>query len=303
MTEIRYTKNEEMAKIPSLTISKDLTERRRVVQSLTMFDDEFFSTVMADKDVCEEVLRVLTGIEDLVLKDGKAQYNLRNLGGHSVVLDFFGEDSKGQLYNIEVQKENQGHHKKRVRYYQGLIDTSMLDKGVPYEKLPELYLIYLTKFDLFKLGRVKYEVHRIIEGTDIRLDDGVHEVYINAANEDGTLVSALLQFFLATSSSHTAFPKLSERIQYFKEQKEGIKHMSEVVERLIEQKKKEWQQEAWSGGREEGLELGLGKGEERAKEIVVRNAVKMGLSIDAISQLTGLSEKEIRAVEADDQEK
>ena len=72
---------------------------------------------------------------------------------------------------------------------------------------------------------------------------------------------------------------------------------------MIEQKKKEWQQEAWSGGREEGLELGLGKGEERAKEIVVRNAVKMGLSIDAISQLTGLSEKEIRAVEADDQEK
>lgn len=270
-------------------------ERRRVVQSLTMFDDEFFSTVMADKDVCEEVLRVLTGIEDLVLKDGKAQYNLRNLGGHSVVLDFFGEDSKGQLYNIEVQKENRGHHKKRVRYYQGLIDTSMLDKGVPYEKLPELYLIYLTKFDLFKLGRVKYEVHRIVEGTDIRLDDGVHEVYINAANEDGTLVSALLQFFLATSSSHTAFPKLSERIQYFKEKKEGIKHMSEVVERLIEQKKKEWQQEAWSGGREEGhLE---------EKQVTVRNAVKMGLSINAISQLTGLSEKEIRAVEADDQEK
>ena len=95
--------------------------------------------------------------------------------------------------------------------------------------------------------------------------------------------------------------------------------MSEVVERLIEQKKKEWQQEAWSGGREEGraeghakglaqglsqgLAQGLGKGEERAKEVVVRNAVKMGLSIDAIAQLTGLSEKEIREVEANVREK
>ena len=29
LTEIRYTKNEEMAEIPSLTISQDLTERRR----------------------------------------------------------------------------------------------------------------------------------------------------------------------------------------------------------------------------------------------------------------------------------
>ena len=286
-------------------------EKQRVVQSLTMFDDEFFSTVMADKDVCEEVLRVLTGIEDLVLKDGKPQYALRNLGSHSVVLDFFGEDSKGQLYNIEVQKNDQGHHPKRVRYYQGLIDTSMLDKGVPYEKLPELYLIYITKFDLFELGKVKYVVHRIIEGTDIRLDDGVHEVYVNAASKDETLVSALLQFFLETSSSHTAFPKLSERIQYFKEKREGIEHMSEVVERLIEQKKKVWQQEARLEGRaegraeglEQGLERGFGKGEERAKEIVVRNAVKMGLSIDAIAQLTGLSEKEIREVEANVQEK
>lgn len=262
-------------------------ERQRVVRSLTMFDDEFFSTVMADQGVCEEVLRVLTGIEDLVLKDSKAQYILRNLGGHSVVLDFFGEDSKGQLYNIEVQKENQGHHKKRVRYYQGLIDTSMLDKGVPYEKLPELYLIYITKFDLFELGRVKYEVHRIIGGTDIRLDDGVHEVYLNAASQDETLVSALLQFFLATSSSHAAFPRLSERIQYFKEKKEGIEHMSEVVERLMERRKEEWQQEA--------------RAEE--KHIMIQNALEMGLPIDAISRLTGLSEKEIRAAEANAQEK
>lgn len=88
---------------------------------------------------------------------------------------------------------------------------------MPYEKLPEFYLIYLTKFDLFKLGRVKYEVCHMIRGTDICLNDDVHEVYVNAASKGETLVSALLQFFLATLSSHTAFPKLSERIQLQRE--------------------------------------------------------------------------------------
>ena len=76
---------------------------------------------------------------------------------------------------------DQDDHRKRVRYYQSNIDISYLDKGRKYEELPEVYLIYMTKFELFKLGQTKYTIHRSIAGTDVVLDNGVHELYINAA--------------------------------------------------------------------------------------------------------------------------
>ena len=194
-------------------------QRRELVQSLTMFDDEFFSVVMEDEGVCEEVLRVLTGIEDLRVKKVKTQFSLRHLKAHGAVLDALAEDSTGKLYDIEVQKTDDVDHGRRLRYYQGSMDTYLVDKGVKYEDLPELYLIYITEFDLFKLGMVKYEVCRMIRGTEICLDNGIHEIYISAASTDESKLSKLIQFFTETASMHMQFPKLSERIQYFKEKK------------------------------------------------------------------------------------
>ena len=53
----------------------------------------------------EVMLRILTQRDDLHVIKVRTQYNIRNLVGHSVVLDGFAEDSQGKLYNIEVQVE------------------------------------------------------------------------------------------------------------------------------------------------------------------------------------------------------
>ena len=95
------------------------------------------------------------------------------------------------------------------------------------------------------------------------------------------------------------FPALSKRIQQYKTEEKGVTEVSAAFEILTA----ELMQKSRAEGREEGRAEGFEKGEERAKEVMVRNAVKMGLSIDAIVQLTGLSEKEIREVEANAQEK
>ena len=128
----------------------------------------------------------------------------------------------------------------------------------------------------------------MIRGTEICLDNGVHEIYISAASTDESTLSKLIQFFTETASMHMQFPKLSERIQYFKEKKEGIEHMSEVVERLIEQKKKDWQQEAWSGGRAEG------RAEE--KRLMIQDAFKSGVPLKTIVQFSRLSEEEVQEI-------
>lgn len=124
---------------------------------------------------------------------------------------------------------DQDDHRKRVRYYQSNIDISYLDKGRKYEELPEVYLIYMTKFELFKLGQTKYTIHRSIAGTDVVLDNGVHELYINAANDDGSTVAALMEFFTETKTREQQFPELSDRIQYLKEDRKGVTRMCEAM--------------------------------------------------------------------------
>ena len=80
------------------TLMGTFEENRELVHSFTMFDDNFFSVVMEDEACCEEALRILTGIRDLMVIEVKTQYSIRNLGTHSVVLDILAEDSAHQVY-------------------------------------------------------------------------------------------------------------------------------------------------------------------------------------------------------------
>ena len=273
------------------TLMGTFEEKREFVRSFTMFDDNFFAMVMEDKASCEETLRVLTGIRDLVVKTVKTQYSIRNLGTHSVILDALAEDSSHRLYNIELQASNNDDHQKRVRYYQSNIDISYLDKGEAYEDLPEVYLIYMTKFDLFKLGRACYIVNRSIDGTDVILDNGVHEIYVNSANNEQTEVSELMRFFIGTASSNEQFPRLSQRIQYFKEQKEGVELMCEAVRKYGDEREHR--------GRAEGR----AEGQRREKITMVQQALKLGMPVDVIAQLVRLPVEEVKQIIADSQSK
>ena len=257
-------------RITDETLTGTFEQKRELVRSFTMFDDDFFAVVMEDKAAAQEVLRVLTEIPDLVVKSIKTQYSIRNLGTHSVVLDALAEDSRHKLYNLELQVADRDDHQKRVRYYQSNIDISYLDKGKNYEELPELYLIYLTKFDLFQMGRTKYAVGRIIIGTDRMLDNGIHELYINAAHDDGTEIAELMEFFTETGIRKQQFPGLSDRIQYLKEEKEGVTRMCEAVRKYGDERQ-----------HQERLET-------------IREALKMKLPIDSIAKLVRLPVEEVQ---------
>ncbi len=100
-------------RITDETLMGTFEQKRELVRSFTMFDDDFFAVVMEDKAAAQEVLRVLTEIPDLIVKSVKTQYSIRNLGTHSVILDASAEDSEHKLYNLELQVANQDDHQKR----------------------------------------------------------------------------------------------------------------------------------------------------------------------------------------------
>ncbi len=57
----------------------------------------------------------------------------------SVRLDIYVEDGKETVYNIEMQTAENRNLPKRTRYYQGMIDLNILEKGDNYKNMSRGY--------------------------------------------------------------------------------------------------------------------------------------------------------------------
>ncbi len=204
-------------------------QKREQVKQFNLMHDDFFAVVMQNKKAIQTVLRILLKKKSLKVIDVRVQYSMRNLIGHSAVLDVLAEDNKGKLYNVEVQVKNADDYQKRTRYYQASIDTAFLNKGKHYKDLPDLYLIFITAFDIFGDDKVCYEVERVLKEQKRVVDNGVHELYFNASAQDNTEISDLLQFFMNTDENNDKFDELSKIVKHFKETEEGVTAVCDEV--------------------------------------------------------------------------
>ena len=204
-------------------------QKKAQVKQFNLMHDDFFAVVMQNKEPLEVVLRILLQKKDLVVKEVRVQYVMRNIISHSVILDVFAEDSTGKLYNVEVQVENRDNYQKRVRSYQANMDTAFLNKGKHYSELPDLYLIFISSFDLFKHGKVFYEVQRVLKGFDQVVDNGVHELYFNTTVNDGSEIAKLLHYFEDTDADVDDYGALSDAVKHYKNTEEGVSQVCDEV--------------------------------------------------------------------------
>ena len=204
-------------------------QKRAQVQQFNLMHDDFFAVVMQDKAALETALRILLSKKDLIVTDVRVQYSVRNMIGHSAILDALAEDSKGKLYNIEVQVKNIDDYQKRTRYYQANMDVSFLRKGRHYSELPDIYIIFISSFDIFGKNDVRYEVKRILDGYQEVVDNGVYELYFNTKANDNSEIAKLLQYFENTDDSVTEYGALSDAVRYYKDTEEGVSAVCDEV--------------------------------------------------------------------------
>ena len=91
-------------------------ETQEIIDKLTAMEDTFFHKLVEDSDFCEELIQTVTGKKSLRLVEATAQKSLRNIKGRSVVLDAYCIDTDNDNYDVEVQKEDNDDHQRRVRY-------------------------------------------------------------------------------------------------------------------------------------------------------------------------------------------
>lgn len=73
----------------------------------------------------------------------------------SIRLDVYTMDEDRSVYSTEVQKINTGNLVKRSRFYQALIDGSLLLPGeIDFNDMQPSYLISVMPFDLWGMGDI-----------------------------------------------------------------------------------------------------------------------------------------------------
>lgn len=160
--------------------------QKKNYEELEMKDDFMFGKVMENQELCREILETLLGISiDAITYPEKQKSIDITSEGRSVRLDVYVQDDQATVYDAEMQQgtRQDGHSRElpqRSRYYQGMIDLNLLEKGVPYQDLQKCYIIFICTFDPFGKGRHRYTFQNICEeDTDIRLSDQSIKIFFN----------------------------------------------------------------------------------------------------------------------------
>lgn len=153
----------------------------KAFEELQIKDDFMFSVIMRKPKFCKPFLERILGIKISRIKYPKSQETIDiSADAKSVRLDIYVEDGKETVYNIEMQTTENRNLPKRTRYYQGMIDLNILEKGNNYKDLKRSFVIFVCTFDLFGKGRHIYTFENCcIQNPELRLGDDTTKIILN----------------------------------------------------------------------------------------------------------------------------
>lgn len=212
---------------------------REEAKKLNPIDDLMFRTMAEDVKFCEEILRVILEDEALTVLESTPQYAGTNPQGRSVILDAKCVLGDGRKIDIEVQKANDDDHQRRVRYNGAILTTNLTDPGEKFKDVPDVCVVFISKFDIFNGNLPLYHVDRVIRETGEKVDNGFEEVYVNAKVKDGSDVSELMEVFVNDDAYNNKFPITSGSKRRYKETEEGQQVMCEIMERIAKEEREE----------------------------------------------------------------
>lgn len=207
-------------------------------------DDVFFEVLAKDIPFDQEMLRLILGDKNLIVKDVIVQSDERNLYGRSVRLDALCILGNGAKCNVEVQRSDNDNHVKRVRYNASMITVKESDTGTDYSRIPEVYVVYISEFDIFKRNKTVYHIEKIIKETGDTIDDGLHEIFVNTKIHDGTEIAEFMKHFTETRFDDPRFPCFTNAVKAIKDTEGGRGSMCKIMEEYAKEYAEEYSREA-----------------------------------------------------------
>lgn len=250
---------------------------REDARKLNPIDDALFMVMAEELDFCQEILRVILNDYKLVVVRHNPQKILKNLQGRSCTLDLECILGNGKHVGVEVQKSDDDDHQRRIRYDSSLLSTNTAEPNTKFFDVPDVIMVFISKFDIFAGGYPLYHIDRIIRELGVPADNGLQEVYVNAAVDDGSDVAKLMDIFKNDDVyDDVLFPATSEVKRRFKTTDEGVSRMCEIIEK--------YKNEGRAEGRDEG----------RAE--IIQGMLKANISMEQIVKITGLTMEKIISI-------
>ena len=153
-------------------------------KELDFTDDFFFCKILTkNKGLCIELLELILKIKikKIVFMTEQKPIEI-TADARGIRLDVYVEDENETVYDIEMQPTKKTNLPKRSRYYQGMIDLNLIERGADFNELKKSYVIFICLEDPFKEGLQVYTFeNRCRECASLVLGDDTIKVFINAA--------------------------------------------------------------------------------------------------------------------------
>ena len=262
------------------------------LKELNLTNRFLFDEVMEDPQTHQDVLSIIFGKEIPLLEHNETEKEMRvSPLIRSIRMDVYSMDEEKSVYNTEVQGKRKADLAKRSRYYQAMVDTSLLEPGIPnYNLLNTSYIIMIMPFDLFGYGKYKYTFQaRCEEVPECVLDDKATRIFLNTRGYNDDKVSKELVdllHYLENTTDEQALEAKSERIRRIhnrvcevrSSEEVGVKYMQAWEEKYYER------EEAREEGREQGRLIGRNEGELLKLIALVQKKWRKGKTLDVIAE-------------------
>ena len=308
--------------MPSNYIRFDWTMKRLLRNKANFVVLEgFLTTLLNEKIVIQKLLESESNQEDEFDK-----YNR---------VDMLAENSKGELILIEVQNNNEYAYFQRILFGTSKLVTEYINRGEGYYKVRKVYSVNIVYFSLGSgkdtVYHGKTEFRGIHQGDMLELTpfqkqtfkvDTVSqlypEYYILKVNDFNQVAKSPLEewiYYLNTgdipdSATAPGLTEARERLKLDKMTKAELeayyRHLDNIVilkDNIFTERaegraegREEGRAEGHAEGRVEGRVEGINEGRLEEKRETASNMKTLNIPLDVISQVTGLSIEEIKAL-------
>ena len=275
--------------------------------AITIKNNFLFQETLRNKSLCKQLLERVLHIQVKTIRYMETEKTMKaKLSSKNTRLDVYVEDKDGNVADIEMQttdtKSVINYDERdektiirelplRTRYYQNIIGTNMLRKGMHYRELKKAYVIFICTFDPFGAGLPVYHfTYRCKENGNLQMGDLTENIFLNvkaAYKTDDEELAAFLRYVNGQKPDSSFTKKLDEEATRIKNNDDWrLKAMTLDME-IKDMKKREREK-----GKQEGLKAGK---QERTLEIA-KAMLADGMDVSKVAKLTNLSVKEVTAL-------
>ena len=222
---------------------------QKTLKECTFLDRFLFDQTMDCPEAHEAALQIILNDPSIrLLSPAQTEKEIRTAPWlRTVRLDVFSLDEQKTVYNTEMQKGFRTDLVRRSRYYQSLIDSSLLEPGsLNFNQLSDIYIILIMPFDLFGQGKYCYTFQNgCLEKPGLWMEDGATRIFLNTRGKNDGEISRELRDFLhyveqtsdefAVSTDSQRIKTIHQFVQRIRSSEEmGVKYMQAWEEKALE---------------------------------------------------------------------